>query len=1205
MQTLKKLILIFGLSLLTGFLSFGQSTGDPAAYTIPFKHLPAIGVPSPNAASLGTYASSAVKSFTGTSNINIPIWEINEHGFKLPISLSYNVAGVKVNDIAGWTGLGWSLNAGGLVTRNVVGAPDDENDYSFGGGTMDNPSPPMGHTGFLYFNYNKSALDIKNYWSNTHNNLIGFPAFNINSNYQGLSLRSLRFNLVDTEPDIFSYNFNGHSGKFVFSQGSDNFNIGVVPPDQHKVLLVPYTDLQVNYQFRGTEASNLPHGNYSWIKSFTIKDEDGNQYVFDQAEYQNSQVSDYNFYSQFNNSGHGNSGLDYFSSWYLSRITTVMGKVINFTYTVEQQEQDLPTAFRARAFNLPGHPTENAFTYTNNYIQGLRLTTIEGDDYKVYFDAALARQDTKTNALTGIRIYAKDATGIQTLMKEVDFNYMYLQSNDVPANNDVRVGDTYQRLMLDNIVEKGSDGSTTKAPYKFNYNNSSPLPNRFSAEQDFWGYYNQNGSTSKIPTVYVYPSLTGKDKYCIFQIAGSTAPYFNIAGANRNTNPNVVACGTLSQITYPTGGTTAFQFEPNVFTYNNQTITGGGLRLAQTIDYDGISHNYDITKKFNYTQSANPSVTSGVLFNLPVYTYVENFFNYWDQSKSGPGFSTEFNPATIDYYNHNLVIGDIPQFTMSGFDGLNVAYSEITEVTTGNGKIVSAYSTPGRYGDYSDQSGGCDPNVQGYCDGLFTLPTPSKWSRVSVNCSDGTTDRGPDLTGMDLGTNYTAPFAPSLNYDWNRGLLISKIIYNESGAKVSEEHNAYSVYTPQNSGPLYVLGLRNQRIENYILYQSFCAAGDYDCYSQYKIITNMAKPLSSKVLKIYDRSNSGTSTQTISNYSYSTTCLKPNLIETTTSKSELIDKYLTYPLDYPNISANTTNTNVLALYNIQQKHVINPVVEEYTIRKNADGTNPKVIGGYLTSFKTNQPLADSVFRSESITPIANYMPATIGDNGIIRDKSYKPFLSFDKYDTNGNILQQRKIGDANSSYIWDYNNQFPIAKVTNAASSNIAYTSFEADGTGNWTVGSVLRDNTTSARTGKSYYVLSNGAINKDGLNSATTYLVSYWTRNVSPYTITGTITGYPIKGEINNGWTYFEHRINGQTTVTLSGTGSIDEVRLYPSDAQMTTYTYDPLVGMTSSTDAKGMTTTYEYDGFQRLLNVKDKDGNITKHNDYHYQNQ
>ena len=43
----------------------------------------------------------------------------------------------------------------------------------------------------------------------------------------------------------------------------------------------------------------------------------------------------------------------------------------------------------------------------------------------------------------------------------------------------------------------------------------------------------------------------------------------------------------------------------------------------------------------------------------------------------------------------------------------------------------------------------------------------------------------------------------------------------------------------------------------------------------------------------------------------------------------------------------------------------------------------------------------------------------------------------------------------------------------------------------------------------------------------------------------------------------------------------------------------------MKSATDAKGQTTYYEYDSFQRLMNIKDKDQNIVKHIDYHYQNQ
>src|SRR4051794_33866554 len=81
---------------------------------------------SPTASSLGKFVDVPVDYYTGVPQIGIPIYTVQSGSLKLPISLSYHASGLKVMEPASWVGAGWTLNAGGVITRTVMGQPDEK-----------------------------------------------------------------------------------------------------------------------------------------------------------------------------------------------------------------------------------------------------------------------------------------------------------------------------------------------------------------------------------------------------------------------------------------------------------------------------------------------------------------------------------------------------------------------------------------------------------------------------------------------------------------------------------------------------------------------------------------------------------------------------------------------------------------------------------------------------------------------------------------------------------------------------------------------------------------------------------------------------------------------------------------------------------------------------------------------------------------------
>jgi hypothetical protein len=103
-----------------GSFSYGQGQFNAEAELNKMVSAPS----SPEASAFGTYGKVDINLRVGAPNISIPLYTYKGREMDLPISLTYDINARKVEDIATGMGLGWNLNLGGTIDRNVQGLPD-------------------------------------------------------------------------------------------------------------------------------------------------------------------------------------------------------------------------------------------------------------------------------------------------------------------------------------------------------------------------------------------------------------------------------------------------------------------------------------------------------------------------------------------------------------------------------------------------------------------------------------------------------------------------------------------------------------------------------------------------------------------------------------------------------------------------------------------------------------------------------------------------------------------------------------------------------------------------------------------------------------------------------------------------------------------------------------------------------------------------
>jgi hypothetical protein len=298
----------------------------------------------------------------------------------------------------------------------------------------------------------------------------------------------------------------------------------------------------------------------------------------------------------------------------------------------------------------------------------------------------------------------------------------------------------------------------------------------------------------------------------------------------------------------------------------------------------------------------------------------------------------------------------------------------------------------------------------------------------------------------------------------------------------------------------------------------------------------------------------------------------------------------------------SADASLKPIVELQEEFNIAPI--EISKWKNNQLLNATYYNYQIATNPVGKAYLNTVQQINLSAPSATFTPTTASGSTITKDSRYENESSINY--TNGNITQLLPKNGVPIAYLWGYANQYPIATVSNASEVAIAYTSFEEGALGGFTIASTVR-NAANAFTGKQTYTLTSGAISKTGLPAGKEYLLTYFTKNTSGATVlaNGTVAiGGTLLFTTTNGWRCYQHVLPTTTTsVTISGTIIIDELRLHPKEAQMTSYTYTLLLGITSSNTNNSRINFFEYDALQRLKLVRDLDGNIVKKTDYQYQ--
>ncbi|GIQ61333.1 hypothetical protein Flavo103_44680 [Flavobacterium collinsii] len=668
------------------------------------NYIPNITVAPPQVAAMSKVNEIPVDIATGRINYSIPIFDVKEGDFSMPINLSYNYSGLLVDETPGYAGVGWTFNIGGAVMQIVKGLNDE-------GRVLDK--------NMIYKYFNK------------------LPP------YQDENLPESKARILDLFEKVSEGRIDGRPDKYSINIGNINCSF--------------YLDKDDNPIF-------LENKNYKLIKNgssgFTLTDDKGINYIFSlsQISQSASSSSDLSSYSSsfliteinfpytnnkitfeytapntlfdiYHSYTSANTITNSFSSWSTTKSrtettssVTKLSKITTNNYTIELQYDDNPAELAVAVvtkLEIKNKAGIAIKTYDFNYSQwsgrrknlldvkynGQVINSMEYDEslaYPNFSEIDLAKKDlwgyynsngslplnnvplnpldnpgikpdftsTKIGSLKRITYQTK---GYSLIEYEPNTVFMNVADYNLPYPNDSNVSKNLSATTINTGGSIITEFDVVSVPVTLN------LYNVLSNDTQKKGWEDRNSQVMLFkqgeesnPIFERNQTWTKDGNWMPSQSSFINQTTINIGTPGKYYLKAISSVGSMANITTP------LQQSAQAF---NQTVGGIRVKEVKNCDFNGAC----ITTTYNYAQSGK---STGIMLQKPKF-YSGSFLT--DRTTCLPAYG-DVSTRTY-YYSYNSVS------PLSNFRGSPVLYKKVEQIEgnqlENNGRTVFLYSGAG------------------------------------------------------------------------------------------------------------------------------------------------------------------------------------------------------------------------------------------------------------------------------------------------------------------------------------------------------------------------------------------------------------------------------------------------------------------------------------------------------------------------------